>query len=253
MGAEALIALAAATFTGALVQAATGFGFAILAAPVFLAVLNSKSAIPLLIALHVVQSLMLAPAVLGTASRWHLNRLIAGAVPGTLAGIAIFHAVSVGSLKLMAGVVILAMLGLVLIGERRAALGGRAAAGVRHGSVRTAITGAIAAAMTVLLVMPGPPLMLHFMTERQPARFMRALSLTFFGLCYVALAIYHAAAGSYSGDDLGALVRLAPAVIVGTIAGRLLLPYLPERMVRVTVLALLGLAGAGAIRAGLKT
>jgi uncharacterized membrane protein YfcA len=247
MAIEVLAPLLAATFAGALVQAATGFGFAIVAAPAFLALTNAKSAIVVLIALHLVQSFMVVPKALAKASRWHLKWMVAGAVPGALGGVALFYAVSVTTLKVLAGVTILVMLVLIAIRERRAAMQGRSARSRPHGVPATLIAGGTAAAMNALLVMPGPPLMIYFMGDRLSGGAVRALSLTFFGLCYAALTVYHAIVGSFSAADLTTIAGLAPAVVIGTLCGNALVPHLPEQGLRIAILVLLMLTGLGAL------
>lgn len=247
MSSEAIIALAVATFAGALVQAATGFGFAILAAPVFLTVTNSKSAIAMLIALHLLQSLMIVPAVAARASRWHLKRLMAGAVPGTVGGVLLFDAASVATLKVLAGVTILAVLALIAL--RAQIVTGRMAmqGGSRRGKLTLPIVGGLSAAMTVLLVMPGPPLMAYFLRERQAGEAVRAISLTFFATCYAALTIYHAITGSYGEIEGLTVAWLAPAVIAGTIAGSALMPQFSDAAFRTAIFILLLLSGIGAL------
>ena len=54
MDASALALLALGTLGGAVVQAATGFGFAIIAAPLFLVAMNSHAALQVLVVIHLV-------------------------------------------------------------------------------------------------------------------------------------------------------------------------------------------------------
>ena len=107
MEGPALLALGLAAFAGALVQAATGFGFAILAAPVFLFVIGTTAAIPVLVALHVLQSAIIVPGVWRRASRWHIKRLLLGALLGCPLGLWLFQGFAVRGLKLTVGLLIL--------------------------------------------------------------------------------------------------------------------------------------------------
>ncbi|MGE0699490.1 MAG: hypothetical protein AB7O57_10375, partial [Hyphomicrobiaceae bacterium] len=103
MDAAATLALAGVTLAAAGVQAATGFGFAILAAPVFLAALGSTAAIPILVALHVVQSALVVPKVWRRVPPSLFLSLGAGALIGMPLGLAVFQTIGLRELNLGAG------------------------------------------------------------------------------------------------------------------------------------------------------
>jgi uncharacterized membrane protein YfcA len=250
----AVLTLGAAA--GALVQAVTGFGFAILAAPVFLWVLGSTTAIPILVALHVVQSAMLVPGVLAHAPRDELARLGAGALVGAPLGFLALGALEVRQLKIAAGLAILAVAALMAWRRRKppvrldtgedtahAALGAASAASVA--------TGAASGALTALLVMPGPPLMVHLMRRPILPETARALSLTFFGACYVGVLAMSLAAGQLAARDIMLVALLSAPVALATVAGRRLGPRLLGRHFVAVLNVLLVLAGLGALASAL--
>lgn len=247
---SALAFLGLAAFAGALVQAATGFGFAILAAPVFLWVMNSKAAIALLVALHLVQSAMVVPRLWARASRWHIKRLIAGAVIGCPLGVWLLSGMDVRTLKLAVGAVILSVIALIawreLSASRRPQTASRAPS-----SPAAVTTGVLSGALTALLVMPGPPLMVYFMRERHAGDAVRALSLSFFALCYGAVTVAFALMGTLDGTVLRWTALLAPAVVLGTLAGVAVGRHFTDQGFRLAVLVLLFLSGVGAIVSGL--
>ena len=111
----------------------------------------------------------------------------------------------------------------------------------------TVLTGAASSFLTVLLVMPGPPLMAYFMSQRQAPQAVRALSLTFFAVCYVLLALYHALATGYDRPALLLIALLSPVVIVATLFGSLFAERFSDGALRVALFTLLFLSGAGAI------
>lgn len=250
MEAGTLAVLVAAAFFGALVQAATGFGFAIVAAPLFLWATASTAAIPLLVALHVVQSLLLVPQVWHKASGWYLRRLVAGAIVGTPAGLWLYRAADVRSLKLAIGVTILVVVGLLIRREARPPAAARHVAAA-HGTLPTVLTGIAAGAMTALLVMPGPPLMVYFMGENRAGDEVRALSLSFFALCYAAVSLAHLALQGYALRDLQAIAVLTPVVVLGTMAGSALAGGFSEAAFRLAILLLLVTTGVGAVASAL--
>ena len=248
-----LAVLAAATFAGALVQAASGFGFAIVAAPVFLAATGATWSISLLVALHVVQSAMLAPAVWREAPPVALRRLLAGAVLGCPVGLALFLWADVRTLKIAVGVLILAVTALILARERGlAGAPARGSGATERDGGAAVVTGAFSGAMTSLLVMPGPPLMVWLMGTSLGKAPSRALSLTFFAVCYVAVTLLNAAAGQLPPRVWGMVALLAPAVVVGTLAGSRIVRHISETAFRRVVLTLLVLSGLGAIWSALR-
>ena len=77
-----VLALHLAVFAAALLQAATGIGFGIIAGPIILMVMNSASAIQVSILLSLMIALMLAPSLYGRADKPLLARLLLGAMAG---------------------------------------------------------------------------------------------------------------------------------------------------------------------------
>lgn len=243
----ALLALGAAV--GAAIQAATGFGFAIVAAPVFLAVLESTAAVPILVALHVVQSAVLVPRV-WTGVPWRAFRLLSlGAAGGCPLGLLLFRALEVRQLKLAAGIVILAVAGLLALRRLRSrGLQPTAAEDQRGQASASAIaTGAAAGVLTAILVMPGPPLMIHLLRHPLPPAAARALSLTFFAACYVAVFAAHAAGGSVDRQSWTAIAALLAPMLIGTVLGLRLAPLLAGRHFALVLNILLAAAGVGAL------
>lgn len=248
-----MVLLALAVAAGAAIQAATGFGFAILAAPVFLAVLDSTAAVPILIALHVVQSAALMPRM-WTGVPWRsLGRLSLGAAVGCPLGLWLFRALEVRQLKLAAGIVILAVASLLAL--RRLRPSGvqllEPGAEQRETTSSMVATGAAAGALTAILVMPGPPLMVHLLRHPLPPDAARALSLTFFAACYVAVLAAHVTAGSLDRRSWSTVAALLLPVLIGTALGLRLAPWLAARHFALVLNLLLAAAGLGAILSAL--
>lgn len=247
----ALLALGAAA--GAAIQAATGFGFAILAAPVFLAVLDSTAAVPILIALHVVQSAVLVPRLWSGVPWRALGLLSLGAAAGCPLGLWLFHALDVRQLKLAAGIVILGVAALLALRRLRSSSPPPSGTGDerREATASTVVAGTAAGALTAILVMPGPPLMIHLLRHSMPHAAARALSLTFFAACYVAVFATHVTTGSFDRQSWATIAILLLPVLLGTALGLRLAPLLAARHFALVLNLLLVAAGLGALLSAL--
>jgi uncharacterized membrane protein YfcA len=252
LGALSIALLALAAAMGAAVQAATGFGFAVLAAPVYLAVLDSTAAVPILVALHVVQCAFLVPRVWGSVP-WHtFLHLAVGAAVGCPLGLWLFSALDVRQLKLAAGILILVATGLLIRRRSRPIRPQNAAdSSVAHPASATIVTGALAGALTAVLVMPGPPLMVHFLHRPLPQEPGRALSITFFAACYVAVFAAHIMSGTLTPNAWGLVPWLVLPVLAGTAAGIWGARWLSDRHFAAAIYVLLVAAGLGALLSAL--
>lgn len=255
MDAGTLMLLGLGTLGGAVVQSATGFGFAIVAAPVFLAAMNSHAALQVLVVIHLVQTAMMLRGVWPMVPQALLKALVLGAVVGSPIGLIAFMSLDVRALKLTVGILILAFTTLLIARE----LGwfGRSAPNAmgRDTTGRppplTFATGAASGAMTALLVMPGPPLMLHLAHTPLPHANARALAIAFFGLCYLFVTALNTFWAGMGEGVWWLALGLAPIVYVGTRAGLWLSRYLTQGGFRIAVLVLLLASGVGAILSAL--
>lgn len=242
----ALAILMGAAFAGAFVQAAVGFGFALIAAPIFLSAMQSGAAMQVLVAIHVVQSAMLVPGLWREAPKKLLNPMLVGSLAGFPLGLAIFLALDLDTLKLAVGLVMLVFTALV-IARDRSWLSRYFASGGPPNPAAAASVGASAGALTSVLVMPGPPLILYVAARRLGKLESRALSLTFFAFCYVAVTLLHAVWTGMSAETWAIAGVLSPAVIVATLLGSRLGRWLSEAWFRASVLAISFLSGLWAV------
>lgn len=244
--ASVLAVLMGAAFAGAFVQSAVGFGFALIAAPIFLAAMQSGAAMQVLVVIHVVQSAMLVPGLWRQAPKELLNPMLAGSLVGFPIGLAVFLAIDLDTLKLAVGVVMLVFTGLVV--ARDASWLSRWVSSTGPPSPAAAAgVGTAAGALTSVLVMPGPPLILYVAARRLGKLESRALSLTFFAFCYVAVTLLHAVWTGMSAGTWAIAGALSPAVVVATLLGDRLACWLSEAWFRAAVLGVSFLSGAWAV------
>jgi uncharacterized membrane protein YfcA len=248
-----LALLAAVTFAGAGVQAAFGFGFAILAAPLFLVVMDSTSAVPVLAVLNLGASAVVAAGLWRKAPARLLALLCLGSAAGFPLGLALFSSAGVAELKLAVGFIIMLFALLLLARERGYLAYVPASAGAADGlaaprsTTLPFVVGFISGTMGAALAMPGPAAMLYLSTLRLGKEESRALSLTLFTFSYAAVTALHAWAGTFGSGGYALSLGLLAVVALGAWAGHLVQRHISEAAFRQWVLFILFLAGFYAV------
>jgi uncharacterized protein len=200
-------AACAGVVAGAMLQAATGFGFSLVAAPLLFAAIEPEPAVVLLLVLG------LEVNVLTLATERRRPRpltdstliMLAWAIPGALAGVAVLRALPADALQVA-----------VTLGVA----GTLAARRVRRAHVPAWAAGLAAGALTTSTSTNGPPMLLHLLGRGMTPEQVRD-TLT---VCFVALAAIGAGALFATGDPAlpGARLTaaLVPAVAVAHLVGR---------------------------------
>jgi hypothetical protein len=104
-----IAALHVGVFAAALLQAATGIGFGIIAGPILLIVMGSASAVQVSILLSLFISALIVPTLRRSIDRTLLLRLTVGSMAGLPLGIYLFLNIDLDMLKFLAGLVVLFM------------------------------------------------------------------------------------------------------------------------------------------------
>jgi uncharacterized membrane protein YfcA len=207
-----IVAVHAAVLIAALLQAATGIGFGLLAGPVILLALNSGSAIQISMMMSLLIALVLAPSLLGNVDRALLKRVLLGSVAGFPLGILVFQAIDIGMLKLLAGIAVFYMVLSVTGLIRLPAVDN----GAR--SARDLGAGVLSGLMSTSLAMPGPAVAARMAALAQSKDAIRATVLQ---------------------ETLVLAAWLAPATLAGVVVGRLIVGWFSERGFRIVLSLLL--------------
>jgi uncharacterized protein len=203
---------AAALAAGAALQSATGFGFALIAAPLVFAAVDSQEAVGLMIALGTEVSLLTLlterrrpqPVVRDCAV------VLASALPGAVAGVAVLRALDPVALQVAVSVGVIATL-----------LARRLAAGHHIPRWAAPIAGLASGALTTSTTTTGPPLLVYLLgRELEPAQVRDSLTVCFLGLSVVGVVALAATGTSGAVPDGVLLAVLVPVVAVGHLAGR---------------------------------
>ena len=210
-----LAATAVAVFAGAAIQAATGFGFALLAAPLAFAALDSHEAIGLLLLL----GCEIGVLTLATEGRRPVPMVrrcaivLAWAVPAAVAGVALLRALDAVALQIAVSVGVAA----TLIVRRRAPAE-RTGPEPRWAAPATGLS---AGALVTSTNTSGPPLLLYVLGRGdEPARVRDTLTVCQLGLSLIGIAAL-VATGTSDAIPRGWLVALfVPLVLLAHLAGR---------------------------------
>ena len=209
---------------GAAIQSATGFGFALLAAPLAFAALDSHEAIGLLLLLGI-EIGVLTLATEGRRPQPMVRRcaiVLAWAIPAAVAGVAVLRALDAVTLQIAVSIGVAA----TLIVRRRAPAETRRGPEPRWAAP---VTGLSAGALVTSTNTSGPPLLLYLLGRGDEPGIVRdTLTVCQLGLSVIG-AVALVATGTPDAVPRGWLVALfVPLVLVAHIAGRPLFSHLAE-------------------------
>ena len=227
--------LHAAVLLAALLQAATGIGFGVIAGPIILLVLSSGAAVQITILLSLLIAVVLTPTLFRRTDRTLLIRFLLGTLAGLPLGILVFLLVSVDTLKLLAAFAVLFMAisasGLLTLSADRGDSGRR--------RFEDLGVGVISGIMSTSLAMPGPVAAARMSALAHAKDTIRATVLVMFVFSYTAAIGFQAALVGVSGETLKLTATLVPATLIGVGLGKLCVDWISERLFRRLLVGLL--------------
>ena len=240
------IVLAATTFGSALLYAISGFGFAVLAAPLFLLFLDPPRAIQLVIIISTVLSIVVLRGLLPAIAPWLLLRLALGSLVGLPLGLVAFRYADPILVRAIAGAMIFdfAILMAVLRGRSGQPSQGEHWTGFAMNPGLDLAAGAVSGIASALVGQPGPPVLIYLLLAGAAARTVRATLLAFFALSYGLTLASHAATIGIPASTWRAAGILIPFAFLGGLAGRPIGDRLGAEAFALLAIALLAVAGA---------
>jgi uncharacterized protein len=234
-------ALAASTFGAALLQAAGGFGFAVVSTPLYLMFVAPVRAVHLVIIIATALSLAVLPGLRRQVEPRLLLRLVVGSVAGLPLGLAAFRRSDPMAVRAAAGTLVLGFAVLLALLRLRSR-GGRAAPLAMTCS-RDLVAGVASGVATALVGMAGPPVLIYLLLAGAASQVIRATLLAFFALVYVVtLAAHVMTIGIPEGSWVTAGVLL-PFAFLGGFVGRPLGDRLGSGGFALLAICLLAVAG----------
>lgn len=233
-----LIYLLIITFLAASLQSAIGFGFGLIAVPIFIMLLDSAEAIQIAMILIFSISCIDAFKLRGLASKPLLKSLSIGLIVGLPFGVVIFNHVDLNVLKALIALVIIVSSGQSFL---RLIKGQMTVISITHDShpLQTKLVASISGLMTTSLAMPGPAVMMYFVHKGFEKTLIRATILTYFVIAYaIGIALQVSFVG-VSYDTWLTSLSLIPAGILGVLVGHALAPKLNQKLFKLIVLIVL--------------
>jgi uncharacterized protein len=238
--------LAATTSGAALLYTVSGFGFALLAVPLYLLLIDPAQAVQLAIILSTALSFTVLPGLRRTIAPELLLRLTVGSLAGSPIGLFAFRYADPLLVRFGAGITILAFAVVIATIRRR---GGQFRARLRRTHSRDLMAGAIAGIATALVGMAGPPVLIYLLLAGTAGQTVRATLLAFFALSYGATVAFHAATIGIPAATWVAAGILAPFALLGGFAGRPIGDRLGTDGFTLLAIALLTAAGSYTVAA----
>jgi len=214
------IAAGVTVVIGAALQAATGFGFGLVAAPLLYAAAGPPEAVGLLVVLGLEVNLL----TLGTERRRpqplmpDTALLLAWAVPGLALGIYALRSLDAATLQVALTVGVFATLAVRRYAARRSAEA-QLEPHLPRGALP--VTGVTSGALAVSTSTSGPPLVLYLLARgARPGQTRDTLTASFLGLVPLAVLALAISGTTSAIPDPLVLAALVPLTLLGHLAGR---------------------------------
>ena len=232
-----LVLTAAILGFAAMVQMASGFGFALVATPLLAVAVGAHDAVLLTLLSAVVFNAWQAYEGRRHRDAGVVIRLLAGAVVGMPGGYVVYRVTDHRELTAVIGVLV--VVAAVVLSTRRAWAGDSAAADLA--------AGVLVGALTTSTGTNGPPAVVLLQSrDLRPEQFRATLTSVFFAVDLVAVAVF-TASGDLGLEVAGVAASCAPALLIGALAGHRCRALLSPEAFRVSVLVLLAATGMSAL------
>ena len=229
---------ALATAVAGLMRGYSGFGTAILLAPVFATLWGPRAGVPVVLLMELLVSAQLLPRALGEADRRMVVPIGLAAILAMPLGSLVLLGADGGALRRAIGALVL-VFGFVLLSPWR-----------YHGARPLGlnlVVGGIAGLLKGATGMSGPPVILYFLSGPEEARRHRANFILFFGVIGVASIVPPILAGLIDAPALLRSAALLPVLLVCVPAGARLFHHVPPAWYRRFAFAALLAAGGIAL------
>jgi uncharacterized membrane protein YfcA len=244
--------LALLTAIAAAVQSATGFGFAVIAAPLYVLVLGPTTGIQATIGVTAVVSLVVLPKIWRAVRTPVLLRMALGSLCGIPIGVLAFRGLNPAVVRGVLGVSTLVFALAMLIANRTPLGAGSSADRTlsRTHGVLDVSAGFVSGITTALIGVSGPPIMIYLLMARLDKDQIRATLLAFFALVYVATFTVHALTVGVAPKAVAVSGTMIPCAALGAWAGNEVAGRLSQRRFEHAALGVLLIVGLATLLTG---
>ena len=222
----------------AVIRGLTGFGFAILAVPLFGLVIAPTQAVLLAILLQMLIGPFGVRHALGMIDKRAVTGIALAACVSTPLGLWLLSVTSPDTARLTIAAIAIGCFSFFLI--PRAVVPNRSA-------LHLAVTGFASGILNGFAAMPGPPVILYFIRDAVPPAVARGSMITVFFATATMGALVATLRGMIDGDLIVLTAICLPLMIAGNHIGAKFFGRIPDRVWRAVVVGLLAVAAAGAV------
>ncbi|MDI6709432.1 MAG: sulfite exporter TauE/SafE family protein [Thermoanaerobacterales bacterium] len=206
-------------FVAAALQSVTGFGFALIAVPLFLLVYDPRTAITVTMVVSFTTLLLLTIRVRAAVVRPLVANLFLGSLAGIPFGVYGFLHFDVTLLKiLICGVTIPFSL----------ALATRLRLYLISGTWTERLIGSVSGFLAGSISLPGPPVILFLNCRHLPKERFRATTAAYFTAVYPVGLLLLVSSGAIPLATIRLSLTLIPFALIGSAAGARLFPFVPQ-------------------------
>jgi len=221
-------------FFASLVSSITGFGYALLAAPVLVLFLPPKIVVPVVLMSWMPLSLLLISESYAEIAWPKIGYWLIGALPGMILGVYGLAKIAEGPMRGGIGVMTLLAALVILLRPRRP---------IRREQPVSILVGLLSGAMAGASGVSGPPVVLFGLNQGWDYRVLRACLIAYFAVLHAMTIVVMGNFGMINSQTLGLAVWVLPGLIVGYLLGIRLRDRINSTLFRNLTLCLVGLAG----------
>jgi len=231
----ALVAVGAIVLISALLQAALGFGFALIAVPLMMLIIAPQTAVTCVFLLGSVASVLTLRSTRGDVNATEAKRLSIGAVVAMPLGVVLLISAPSVVLRLLLGIVTIAAALWMLFGHEEPENDHVASASLGY------VAGAISGVLNTALSTNGPPLVVYLRHRGLSTEAFRSTISVVFTISNCVGLIFLGLGGAIHKQALVLALLAAPCNVVGWLMGNVwsktLAPHHFDRVVDVALLA----------------
>lgn len=222
----------ACVFLASFLQAITGFGLVIVAAPLLMFFYDAKLTVIIMLFVAFLGNAMQILIIRRDVLRRLVALLILGCLPGQVIGLFVFKALPADALKIFVSAAVLAALVMMKLRHTQ----------IERCRKNALLAGGAAGFLATTVGVAGPPIIMYFTGIGLALRNLRASSVAYFFFSNICSMAVFLAGGVAIGPAIGEFIFLVPGLFLGLLLGQLACRYIPARVVHTLIFVLLTVA-----------